>query len=298
MSKPLISIFTANSNSGSACIRELINKYSNRVRVRGVFRSEEKARIFQDSFPKIEIVTECDADKPESLTKAFQGAQRALIVTPHDPKKGFEDDARLCKNMLESAVANKVEYIVLVASWTVHFPQEISMLSSRFKPSEVLLEKYGRENGLKWTVLRGGVFMENTIPNVARAIENSVFQFPDVLCPFIDTKDIGRCAAVCLSEPDLEKHHEKFYEMNGPEKLNGQQLAEICSKIFKKNISFKPIDKDIFKKSMPEAIGQVFEFMVDNKNCLPYTNDVKNLIGEWSTYEDFIRDHMNKFFSE
>lgn len=295
MSKPLISIFTANSNSGSACIREIINKYSNRVRVRGVFRSEEKARIFKDSFPKIETVVGCDADRPDSLAKAFQDAQYALIVTPHDPKKGFENDAKLCKNMIESAVANNVEYIVLVASWTVHFLREIPILSSRFKPSEILLEKFGKEKGLKWTVLRGGVFMENTIPNIARAIETSVFEFPDVSCPFVDTKDIGRCAAACLSDLDIGRHHEKFYEMNGPEILNGKRLAEICSKIFNKNITYEPIDKDTFKKSMPQAVSQVFEFMVDNKNCVPYTNDVKNLIEEWSSYEDFIRGHLNKF---
>ncbi|RNA00468.1 hypothetical protein BpHYR1_054669, partial [Brachionus plicatilis] len=33
MSQPLVSIFTANSNSGSACIAELVSKYPNRVRV-------------------------------------------------------------------------------------------------------------------------------------------------------------------------------------------------------------------------------------------------------------------------
>ncbi|RMZ94290.1 NAD(P)-dependent oxidoreductase, partial [Brachionus plicatilis] len=261
------------------------------------FRTEEKAKPFRISFPNIEIVVGCDADNPDTLNKAFQGAQYALIVTPHDPKRGIDDDARLTKNMIESAVANNVEYIVLVASWTVHFPEQLSLLSSRFKPSEILLEKYGKEKGLKWTILRGGVFMENTISNVTQAVKTSVYNFPDILCPYIDTKDIGRCAAVCLVATDKNEHHEKFYEMNGPEKLNGERLAEICSKVFEKKITFQSIAKEEFKKFMPDAVSQVFEFMVENRNCVPFTNDVKNLTGEWSSYEDFIRNHLNDFFN-
>lgn len=55
MSKPLVTIITGNSNSGSACIKELFDRYADKVRVRGVFRSEEKAKPFKSNYPSLEV---------------------------------------------------------------------------------------------------------------------------------------------------------------------------------------------------------------------------------------------------
>ena len=44
--KPLVAIITGNSNSGSACIKEIYTRYSDKVNVRSVFRSDEKAAPF------------------------------------------------------------------------------------------------------------------------------------------------------------------------------------------------------------------------------------------------------------
>ena len=88
MSKPLVTVITASSNSGSHCIHELFKRYSDKVAVRAVFRSEEKAKSFREQYKDLEIVTGVDAYNNESLDKAFKGAQSALIVTPHDPSKG------------------------------------------------------------------------------------------------------------------------------------------------------------------------------------------------------------------
>lgn len=55
MSKSLVTIVTGNSNSGSACIKELFDRYADKVRVRGVFRSEEKAEPFKNNYPNLEV---------------------------------------------------------------------------------------------------------------------------------------------------------------------------------------------------------------------------------------------------
>lgn len=160
MSKQLVAVITASSNSGSACVDELIKRYSNAVNVRAVFRSEEKATSFRQKYPSLEILTGVDAYKLDTLNKAFEGVNSALIVTPHDPVKGisedgFADDALLTANMINAAVNNGVKYIVLVASFTTHNPEKMKIIGSRFKPSEDLLIKLEKEKGIKWTVLRG-----------------------------------------------------------------------------------------------------------------------------------------------
>jgi hypothetical protein len=62
--KPLVAIITGNSNSGSSCIKELFERYSDKVNVRGIFRSKDKAQPFMDKYPKMEVITGVDACQP------------------------------------------------------------------------------------------------------------------------------------------------------------------------------------------------------------------------------------------
>ena len=230
--KPLVTIITGNSNSGSSCIKEIFERYSDKVSVRGVFRSKEKAQPFLNKYSKLEVITGVDAYQPETLKVAFDGADSALIVTPHDSTRDFADDAKLTANMINQAVDCKVKYIVLVASWTVHHPDKMPIIASRFLPSEHLLEKLSKEKNLKYTVLRGGFFMENLLPGLKASIKtHSALNLPKLVCAMVDTRDIGNSAAACLAV-NGEGHHAKYYEMNGPEMLDGDFMAQVLAKIY------------------------------------------------------------------
>jgi uncharacterized protein YbjT (DUF2867 family) len=232
------------------------------------------------------------------LKKAFENAQYALIVTPHDPAAGFSNDANLTETMINQAVENGVKYIVLVGSWTVRVKDQIKIIASRFVSSEALLEKLGSEKGLKWTVLRGGCFMENILnPQVKQSIQSqSTLNYPKVYIPLVDTRDIGKSAAVCLAANDIEKHNGKKYEMNGPEMLSSEDVAKIIGKVLEREIKFQETPKDILKKTLPEVLWQGFEYMIDNgKQAVPFTQDVKNLTGQNGTFERFLIDHKSYF---
>ena len=156
-----VAIFTGNSNSGSACIEALLSgRYAGKLRVRGVFRSEAKAALVVAKYPAdaLEVVVGADANKPETMIAAFKDSDYALIVTPHDPSNhdSFADDARLTINMIDAAVKEGVKYVVLVASWTVIDVDRMPIIAGRFAPVEAHLTRLGEQNGLKWTVLRGG----------------------------------------------------------------------------------------------------------------------------------------------
>lgn len=296
MSKPLVSIITASSNSGSYCIQEIYEKYLDQLAVRAVFRSEEKAKKFREKYANLEIVTDVDAGRPESLEKAFKGAQYALIVTPLDHTKGFTDDALLTANMINSAVANGVNYIVLVASFTVNNMERMPLISARFKPSEILLEKLGKEKGIKWTVLRGGCFMENFFSSINSIKKESAIYQPKVFAPMVDTKDIGKSAAACFASSDISQHDQKYYEMNGPEILSGEDIANVFSKVLGRPIEYKLVPKEALRNVMPEAVAQIYEYMVDaGKEAVPFTQDVQILTGQNGTFEQFVRDHLEMF---
>jgi NAD(P)H dehydrogenase (quinone) len=240
--KPLVAILTGNSNSGSACIEELFSRYSEKVNVRGLFRSKEKAQPFAQKYPKLEVITDVDAYQPDTLKTAFKGADSALIVTPHDPAKDLNkagDDAQLTATMINEAVAAGVKYIVLVASFTVHYQEHMPIIAGRFWPSEDLLEKLAKEKDVKFTVLRGGCFMENLIPGLKKSLKTQeALMMCNMACAMVDTQDIGKSGAACLAA-NGEGHHGKYYEMTGPEMQNGHDLAKVLTKVFGKNFNFQ-----------------------------------------------------------
>jgi uncharacterized protein YbjT (DUF2867 family) len=251
--KNLVAIITGNSNSGSSCIQELFERYSDKVTVRGIFRSKEKAQPFIEKYPKMEVITGVDAYQPETLKVAFEGADSALIVTPHDPKNGSGDDAKLTANMINQAVACHVKYIVLVGSISVHTPLVAPQISNRFIESERLLEKLSKDGNLKYTVLRGGFFMENLLWGLKSSLKSqSAIILPNIHMAMVDTKDIGKSAAACLAAHG-EGHHGKYYEMNGPEMLGGDDLARALTKVLGKPIKYNEVPRDKIRSAFPEG---------------------------------------------
>ena len=140
-SKRLISVFTASSNTGRACVRELLERHSGTTAVRAVFRSEEKAAPLRadalGNHPGLEIVSGFDAFDVANLGAAFEGADAAVVVTPHEPARGFGDDAALTEAMMTAAAKAGVRQIVSVGSWTVNAPRGVPALAARFLTPEV-----------------------------------------------------------------------------------------------------------------------------------------------------------------
>jgi uncharacterized protein YbjT (DUF2867 family) len=260
-----------------------------------VFRSEEKAEPYREKYPNLEIVTGVDANKPETMVNAYRGAQAALVVTPHDMKAGFSRDAELTEAMINSAVENGVQYIVYVGSFTVNNYEGMKHIASRFQPTEVLLEKLGKEKGLKWTVLRAGNFMENLLPNFKKIKDESVYTSPKFIAPMVDTKDIGRSGAACLAAGDFDKHHGKKYEISGPVNLNPQDIANIFGKVLGKEIKYNEMTKEMVLKFMPPAFAKFTICLIEKPGAVPLSDDVKNLTGQNSDFESFVRNHMSAF---
>ena len=288
-----VSIVTGNSNSGSACIAELFAKYPFELNVRGVFRTEEKAAPFREKYVNLEVVTGVDARDPASLVKAFQGAESALIVHPLDssaPELG--NDAQLSVNMINAAAESGVKYIVYVGSFTSVPPFDDTIIASRFKPSEALLKLHD-ERGIMFTVLRGGVFMENFEHSFKTIKEGSSFAAGDFQAALVYTKDIGKCAAHCLATGG-DKHDGKVYNMNGSELLGPQEMAQRVSRVLGRDVKATALGLQALKV-LPPPVAELYERLIKaGKDGVPQKNDIKMLIGETSTFEQFIRDNMHK----
>ena len=94
----------------------------------------------------------------------------------------------------------------------------------------------------------------------------------------VDTRDIGKSGAACLAAHG-EGHHGKYYEMNGPEMLDGEFMAKVLAKVFGKSkrnyiyfkslkfkinhqkgksIKYNELPRDKLRSVMPEGFLIIF----------------------------------------
>lgn len=196
-----IAIIAGSSASGASCIKNLLSIPE--LIVKGCFRTQERADTTQSSLPPYEAGAYeshvgIDANQIDTLKRALEGVDRALLVTPLDYSVGLQNDVANSINMIKAAKEVGVQRIVHVGSWTVNDPVQLPILSARFKPTEEYLETIGDE--MEWTVLRGGYFMSNfSHVHLARIQqENRLLAVPDCNIPPVDVRDIGEAAAALL----------------------------------------------------------------------------------------------------
>jgi len=173
----------------------------------------------------------------------------------------------------------------------------MSMISSRFVDGERLLSELAKSRGLKFTVLRGGYFMENFLhnPHFLKALkdESTVRLFGNH-SPYVDTRDIGKSAAALLANGGESSHNGQFIEMSGPERLSGQQVADVLSRVLGRAIKYEELPRAA-AASMPPAIAQAVEYLYEEGDqAVPLTDDVKKLTGQHGTLEQFFRDHVKE----
>jgi uncharacterized protein YbjT (DUF2867 family) len=303
-----VAVFTASSNSGDACVLHLLTKYAGRVAVRAVFRTDDKAVALRASGmgstalanETLEIVTGYDAYKSEAaLRGAFDAADVAVIVTPHDPTRGFADDSDLTIKMINAAASSGVKHIVLVGSWTCNNPVDVSMIATRFIAPEKELAALAE---ISWTSLRSGFFFGNLIPQFGSLRAGDALRYPEA-CAFapVDPRDVGRCAAAvaadAISTPGT--HASKCYEISGPQLMTAEEMAVVmAASLERPGITLSPLSVEDFATKLPPPLAQLMRYM----NCagpaaIPFeANQIVELIGEpANTLAEWAKEHKEAF---
>jgi uncharacterized protein YbjT (DUF2867 family) len=108
-------------------------------------------------------------------------------------------------------------------------------------------EEWIKQSGVKWTFLRPGMFMSNTLGWAATIkAQGSVFSpFGDGKMAMIAPRDIAAVAAEALTDP---RHEGQIYELFGAALLTVAQQVEILSRVLSKQIKLVDIT--------PEAAGE------------------------------------------
>ena len=204
----------------------------------------------------------------ESLKKALNQVDRAVLVTPLDYSVGMQNDANNTIRMIQAAQEEGVSRVVIVGSWTVNAPEALPILSSRFVPTEnYLLNEVGTK--MEWTVLRGGYFMANILHGHAASIKatGEMTPCPDFTVPPIDTRDIGEAAAALVGgDHDSDGQYAfqgEFVECCGPELLSQGDIARELSEGLGSKVTFPaPVDLDAWCEGNNPVFIELVRFMI------------------------------------
>jgi uncharacterized protein YbjT (DUF2867 family) len=257
-------------------------------------REPEKASGLKSS--KVELI-KGDFKKPDSLRRAMEGVEHAFLLPPNT-----ENQFKLERNFIDAARESGVRYLVKYSA----------IGADPDSPSRLLrwhgeAEKYLEQSGLRYSIVRPNIFMQNFTNLYARLIrEEKEFRLPfgDARCGWVDVRDIGRLIARMLTE---NGHQNNILTVTGPETLRCKDLAEILSHAVGKKIEYVDVKPKEFKKEMiesgvreimAEAVTELYKLVSDGL-CDAVTDTFYEITEKQPrTFDEFVDDNLTLFLKK
>ncbi len=205
---------------------ELVRRLSARgVPVRALVRNAARAEGLS-SLPQVEIV-EGDMTRPETLTMALRGIDRAMLISSSDPMM-----LEVQSNFIEEARKVGVKHVVKLSGIMPELDSPF-----RFARMHGEIERRLELSGMAFTHLRAGEFMPAYFRQVPSIVARGAFFLPmeDAKIASIDIGDIAEVAATVLTSSG---HEGKIYPLTGPEALSMAEVAERLSAAIGKRIQY------------------------------------------------------------
>ncbi|MCK9285783.1 MAG: NmrA family NAD(P)-binding protein [Rhodocyclaceae bacterium] len=293
-----IGVFGANGHIGKPLARFASEK-SPQTKLRLIIRSDDHRAALSQEFPAAEIVVANYYDLP-SLEKALAGLTGLFVVTPD-----FLDEERAMTHLVHAARANPglLQIVRLVADPPGMTMDRIPPALKRFGGgtavqhlrAKALLEK----SGLPLTYINiGAYFMQNFLTpffNGPIRAERILSVPRNRRMGFIDTHDIGACAAAILLSTN-QRHLDQTYHLdNGNDVMWFDQVAELMSEVFGMRIAYDGSDETFLRicgEGVKQYIGRpdadeyflhYFQFEQDNETLWRKSDIVEFLTGRPAT---------------
>ncbi|HYR49124.1 MAG TPA: SDR family oxidoreductase [Candidatus Eisenbacteria bacterium] len=229
----MILVTGATGLNGSEIVRRLSARG---IPSRALVRSLEKAQALA-SLPQVEVV-EGDMARPESLSAALRGVERAMLISSSDRamldvQSTFIDEAR------KAGVKHVVKLSGIIPELDSPF---------RFARMHAEIEKRLEASGLAYTHLRAGEFMPSYFRQVPSIVGRGILALPmaDARIASIDIGDIAEVAVAVLT---TSGHEGKIYPLTGPEALTMTDVAAKLSAATGKSIRYIDVPPEEARKA-------------------------------------------------
>ncbi|WP_019616998.1 SDR family oxidoreductase [Psychromonas ossibalaenae] len=185
-------------------------------------------------------VREADYSRPETLKTAFDGAEKILLISSSELGQRAEQHI----NVIDAA---KNEGVSLVA-YTSLLHADTSPLGLAAEHIET--EKYLKESGVPFVLLRNGWYTENYLASVASSIEHAAFigSAGKGKISSAAREDYAQAAAVVLTSEEPQAG--KVYELAGDQSYTLTDLAALISRESSKEIPYVNLPEDEFKGAL------------------------------------------------
>ena len=231
-----IAVVGATGNTGRAVVKELKALGHNPV---CVVRNADKAREVLGTDAKTAVAELTDR---AALEKALQGVESVFVVTGHNP--GMVEQQN---NVLDAALKAGTKYLVRVGGGRAVAKPDSESVVGR---GHAAIEERLRGSGIKWVILRPGLFMQNVLAQAA-AIKNDgkmVMPYPkDYPLALTDVRDTGAVGARILLDP--APHAGKIYEFTGKLTSHGE-FAEVLSAVLGRKIALVSVTPEQAEQGM------------------------------------------------
>lgn len=235
-----------------------------------------------------------DLSKPESIRKAMEGVENALLISPI-----LDTQFKLEKNFIDAAKKSGVKHVVKYSAIGAD-PDSPSQILRNHGESE----RYLKKSGLRYTIIRPNIFMQNFVDFYGQEIrKKKLLKLPikNAKCGYVDVRDTARLIKKVLTS---NGHRDKTYTLTGPESLNCKEIAELISDTMGKKVSYVDIKPKEFKKNLisagikeshAEALSDLYKYVKDGIYD-QITDDIYKLTdSQPHTFEEFLDDNV-KFF--
>ena len=218
----MILVTGATGLSGSELVRRLSGKgIPSRALVRNFSKAKPLALL-----PNVEVVVG-DMARPESLTEALRGVERAILISSSDPMM-----VETQTSFIDAARKAGVQHVVKLSGIIPELDSPF-----RFARMHAEIEKRLEASGVAYTHLRAGEFMPSYFRQVPSIVARGVLALP-MGDARIASVDIGDIAEVAIAVLTTAGHEGKTYPLTGPESLSMAEVAEKLSAVTGKTVRY------------------------------------------------------------
>lgn len=220
-----------------------------------------------------------DFNDPASLTAAFAGGKRLLIISTDDLEPGKRLAAH--KNAIAAAAKEGISHIVYT-SLTNPVEESPITFSTDHRDTEAMI----KDTGASYTILRNNLYTDLVLMGGGQSIGmgQHFAAAAEGKTGYVTRADCARAAAAAL----MQETGSSILDITGPATLTQGDIAAILSEIAGKDIPYIPISTDDLVQAMvgaglPEFMAKVFASF-DEAMAKDYlsvaTGDLEKLTGQ------------------